>query len=69
MLLWKKNDNIITVGDQILRKLSWREKVKLNNFVLLPQADSWYYWEAKENGNNLMISHAEPGDEGNWLFV
>eukprot|EP00091_Calanus_sinicus_P007342 TRINITY_DN1834_c0_g1_i8.p1 TRINITY_DN1834_c0_g1~~TRINITY_DN1834_c0_g1_i8.p1 ORF type:complete len:294 (-),score=50.93 TRINITY_DN1834_c0_g1_i8:1308-2189(-) len=50
VLLWKKNDNIITVGDQILGN-----------------ADSRYYLEAKENGNNLMISLAEPGDEGEFV--
>jgi len=50
VLLWKKNDNIITVGDQILGS-----------------ADSRYYLEAKENGNNLMISLAEPGDEGEFV--
>jgi len=50
VLLWKKNDNIITVGDQILGI-----------------DDSRYYLEAKENGNNLVISLAEPGDEGEYV--
>merc|ERR1719186_1272729 len=49
VLLWKKNENIITVGDQILGN-----------------TDSRYYLEAKENGNNLVISLAEPGDEGEY---
>ena len=63
MLLWKKNNNIISVGDQILGNVSWSEKKKFG--FLLHQADSRYYLEAKENGNNLMISLAEPIDEGN----
>lgn len=50
VLMWKKNGNIISVGDQILGN-----------------ADSRYNLEAKENGNNLVISLAELSDEGDYV--
>jgi len=50
VLLWKKNERIITVGDQ-----------------LLGNTNSRYHLDAKFNGNNLVIPHAESNDEGEYI--
>ena len=64
VLLWRHNGSIITVGDQVIGRVSrYGTKEDCNNFSL--NQNSRYSLESKENGNNLMIRLAEPADEGN----
>ena len=66
VLLWRHNGSIISVGDQVIGSVSIIEKIieEIGNKLYLNQ-DSRYSLEAKENGNNLIISLAESADEGN----
>ena len=54
------------MGDQVIGSVSIIEKIieEIGNKLYLNQ-DSRYSLEAKENGNNLIISLAESEDEGN----
>ena len=64
VLLWKKNGNILSVGDTVLGNVRhWKKQMSINYFNFL-QAAAHYYLQARENGNNLVISQVEPEDEG-----
>ena len=64
VLLWKKDGNILSVGDTVFGNVShWKKliTIKYSNFL---QAAARYYLQARENGNNLVISQVESEDEG-----